>query len=160
MEKESTNLSLCRDTKNPADKLPEELRAKYETQACECCDVVECLKVAAALKLWCNRGYRDIEFSVPLVLGRKKFFVDVLARKGDCVVGVECMPNLNLGWLRGRMALLRRCLPSNTYLVIVFPSTVGERVNRAAFLADEVWVTDEDNSKVARMMFVSTCHKG
>ncbi len=145
---------------NFANKLPEELRAKYEAQACVCCDVVECLKVASALKLWHNRGYRDIAFSVPLVLGRKKFFVDVLARKGAGVVGVECMPSLNLGWLRGRMALLRRCLPSGTYYVIVFPSTVGERVNRAAFLADEVWVADEDNSKVASMMFVSVCHRG
>ncbi|MGD6852896.1 MAG: hypothetical protein ACQCN6_12630 [Candidatus Bathyarchaeia archaeon] len=141
------------------NKLPEELRAKYAAQACECCDVVECLKVAAVLKLWCDRGYRDVEFCVPLVLGRKKFFVDVLARKGEVVVGVECMPSLNLGWLRGRMRLLRRCLGPDTYFVIVFPSTVGKRVDKAAFLADEVWVTDEDNGKVERMMFVSVCHK-
>ncbi len=142
------------------NKLPEELRAKYRAQACECCDVVECLKVVAALNLWFNRGYRDIAFSVPLVLGRKKFFVDVLARREDCVVGVECMPSLSLGWLRARMALLRRCLPPGTHYVIVFPSTVSKRVERAAFLADEVWVTNEDNSKVASMMFVGTCHKG
>ncbi|MCL5877551.1 MAG: hypothetical protein M1540_07055 [Candidatus Bathyarchaeota archaeon] len=129
-------------------------------QACVCCDVVECLKVVAALKLWCNRGYRDVEFSVPLTLGKKKFFVDVLARREDVVVGVECMPSANLGWLRARMALLRRCLPPNTYFVLVFPSTVGERVDKAAFLADEVWVTDEDNSKVASMRFISVCHKG
>ncbi len=96
---------------------------------------------------------------MPLTWGRKKFFVDVLARKGDGVVGVECMPSLNLGWLRGRMVLLRRCLGPDTYFVIVFPSTVGKRVDRAAFLADKVWVTDEDNGKVERMMFVSVCHK-
>jgi hypothetical protein len=145
---------------DPINKLPEELRVKYGIQSCECCDVVECLKVAAALKLWYNRSYRNIEFSVPLALGRKKFFIDVLARKEDGVVGVECMPSLNWGWLRGRMALLRRCLPPDTYFVIVFPSSVGKRVDRAAFLADEVWVTDETNSKVASMMFVSVCRKG
>ena len=141
-------------------KLPEELRAKYQMQSRACCDGVECLKVAAALKLWYDRGYRDIEFGVPLVFRKKTVFVDVLTRNGDGVVGVVCMPSFHLGWLRGQVALLRRCLPPNCYLVIVFPSTVGERVNRAAFLADEVWVTDEDNSKVASMMFVSVCRKG
>jgi hypothetical protein len=144
---------------NIAYKLPEELRAKYQTQACVCVNVVERLKVAAALKLWFNRSYRDIEFSVPLALGRKKFFVDVLAKRADGVVGVECVPSVNLGWLRERMALLRRSFPSDGYFVIVFPSTVGKQVDRATFLADEVWVTDETNSKVASMMFVSTCHK-
>jgi hypothetical protein len=49
--------------------------------------------------------------------------------------------------------------PPNTYFVIVFPSTVGKRVDKVMFLADEVWVTDETNSKVASMMFISTCHK-
>lgn len=141
-------------------KLPEELRAKYKMQARTCCDRVECLKVAAALKLWGDRGYRDIEFGVPLVFRKKMVFVDVLARNEDGVVGVVCMPSLHLGWLRGQVAQLRRCLPPNCYLVIVSPSTVGERVNRAAFLADEVWVTDKDNSEVASMMFVSVCRKG
>jgi hypothetical protein len=144
---------------NIANKLPEELRAKYQTQACVCIDVVECLKVAAALKLWCDRGYREIAFSVPLALGRKKFFVDVLAKKEDHTVGVECMPSPNLGWLRERMALLRRCLPPDTYYVIVFPSSTDKRVNKAAFLADEVWVTDETNSKVSSMMFTTVWHK-
>jgi hypothetical protein len=58
------------------------------------------------------------------------------------------------------MALLRRCFPSNGYFVIVFPSTVSKRVNKAAFLADEVWVTDETNSKVASMLFATVWHKG
>jgi hypothetical protein len=142
------------------NKLPEELREKYQTQACVCIDVVECLKVAATLKLWFNRSYRDIDFSVPLALGRKKFFVDVLAKREDGVVAVECVPSVNLGWLRERMALLRRCFPSNGYFVIVFPSTVSKRVNKAAFLADEVWVTDETNSKVASMLFATVWHKG
>lgn len=145
---------------NIAKKLPEILRAKYQTQACVCIDVVECLKVAATLKLWFNRSYRDIEFSVPLTLGRKKFFVDVLAKREDGVVAVECVPSLNLGWLREQMGLLRRSFPSNGYFIIVFPSTVGKRVKKAMFLADEIWVTNKDNSKVARMMFVSTFHKG
>lgn len=37
---------------------------------------------------------------------------------------------------------------------------MGEGVDKAAFLADEVWVTSEDNCKVEIMMFVSVCHKG
>jgi hypothetical protein len=57
------------------------------------------------------------------------------------------------------MALLRRCLPPNTYFV-VFPSTVGKRVDKAAFLADEILVTDEDTSRVASTMFISVRHKG
>jgi hypothetical protein len=150
MEKEVNKLS---------SNLPEELRAKYGSQAFVCCDVVECLKVAAALKLWFNRGYRDVDFSVPLVLNREKLFVDVLARGENGVVGVECMPSLSLGWLCERMGLLRRCLPE-AYLIIVFPATVGKRVEKATFLADEVWVTNKDNSKVESMMFVGTCHKG
>jgi hypothetical protein len=141
---------------NLINKLPEELRPKYKAQACECCDVVECLKVVAALKLWLDWGYRDVEFSVPLVLGRKKCFVDVLARKGEDVVGVECMPSLSLGWLREQMALLRRCLPPNTYFVLVFPPTASKRLEKATFLVDEVWVTNKDTSKVARS---STCQK-
>ncbi|MCL5876405.1 MAG: hypothetical protein M1540_01160 [Candidatus Bathyarchaeota archaeon] len=145
---------------DPINKLPEELRAKYRIQACVCCDVVECLKVAAALKLWRDRGYRDIEFASPLTFGRKKFFVDVLAKKEDHVVGVVCMLSLHLGWLRWQVKRLRHCLPPSTYFVIVFPSTVGERVDRAAFLADEVWVTSEDNSKVVSMRFISVWHKG
>ncbi len=141
-------------------KLPEELRAKYEAQACECCDVVECLKVTAALKLWHNRGYRDIAFSAPVVCRKKTLFLDVLAKDEKGVVGVECMPSPNWGWLRERMAKLRRCLPPNSYLVIIFAATDSERVNKAVFLADEVWVANEDNSKVASMMFASVCHKG
>lgn len=141
------------------NKLPEELKAKYEAQAFVCCDVIECLKVAAALKLWVNRSYRDVDFSVPFVLGREKLFVDVLARGENGVVGVECMSSLSLGLLRERMGLLRRCLPE-AYFVIVFPATVGKRVEKATFLADEVWVTNKDNSMVESMMFVGTCHKG
>ncbi|XHH07934.1 MAG: hypothetical protein ACFCUE_10190 [Candidatus Bathyarchaeia archaeon] len=136
------------------NKLHEGLRAKYSRQTCECCDVVECLKVATALKLWYDREHHDIEFSVPFALRKKKFFVDVLAHKENCVVVVECMPSLNLGWLRVRMALLHRCLPPSAHYVIVFPSSEGKRVDKAAILSDEIWVTNEDNSKVANIMFV------
>jgi len=76
------------------------------------------------------------------------------------VVGVECCSRLDWDWLRGQMAQLRGCLPANSYLVVVFPSNVAERANKAAYLADEVWVTNKDNSKVERMMFVSVCHRG
>jgi hypothetical protein len=159
MKKEQTNQPPCKATQKLTDKLPEELRAKYTAQACECCDMVECLKVAAALKLWFNRGYRDVDFGVPFVLGCEKLFVDVLARGENGVVGVECMSSLSLVWLRERLGLLRRCLPE-AYFVIVFPATVGKRVEKATFLADEVWVTNKDNSMVESMMFVGTCHKG
>jgi hypothetical protein len=55
---------------------------------------------------------------------------------------------------------LLHSFPSKGYFSIVFPSTVGKRVKKATFLADEVWVTNKDNNKVVRMMFVSACHKG
>jgi hypothetical protein len=87
------------------------------------------------------------------------FYVDVLARDTDGMVGVECASSVNLGWLRRRVAQLRVCLPPDTYLVIVFPSSEGECADRAVELADEVWVTGKDNTKVARMMFTSVFGK-
>jgi hypothetical protein len=76
------------------------------------------------------------------------------------VVGVECASCLDWGWLQGRVALLRGCLPVDSYLVVVFPSNAAEQVDRAAYLADEVWVTGKDNIKVEQMMFISFCRKG
>ena len=64
------------------------------------------------------------------------------------------------GRLRRRVTQLRACLPADSYLVIIFPSNTGEHADRALELADEVWVTDKDNSKVERMMFISVFHKG
>ena len=140
------------------NKLPEELRANYEMQARKCSSVVECLKVAAALKLWVDRGYREIGFEVPSDFGGKTFFVDVLARDADGMVGVECASRLHLGWLRWRVAQLRGCLPPKSWLVVVFPSSVDERVERVVGLADEVWIVGKDGT-VERMMFTAVFHR-
>ena len=117
------------------------------------------MKVAAALKLWNDRGYRDIKFEVPLIFGGKTVSIKVLAHDAEGgVVGVECVLGVNLGWLGGRVGQLRRCLPSGSWLVVVFPSGVDERVREVVELADEVWVTGK-NGKVEQMMFMSFFHK-
>ena len=139
--------------------MPEELRANYKMRARKGSAVIEGLRVAAALKLWNDRDYRDIRFDVPMPLGGKTVFVKVLAHDAEGgVVGVECALSVNLGWLSGRVAQLRRCLPSGSWLVVVFPSGVDERVREVVELADEVWVTGK-NGLVEQMMFMSFFHK-
>jgi hypothetical protein len=140
------------------NKLPEELRANYEKHTRKGSAVVESLKVAAGLKLWVDRGYREVGFGVPSDFGGKTFYVDVLARDAKGMVGVECASSVHLGRLRRRVEQLRRCLPADSYLIVVFPFGVDESVDKAAELADEVWVTGKDG-KVARMMFTSVFHK-
>jgi hypothetical protein len=146
---------LRKNIKKLADKLPKELRANYESSAYKGSVAVECLKVAAALKLWDNRGYRDIKFEVPLTFKGKRLFIKVLARDMKGMVGVECAPDVRLEQLRRRVAQLRACLPPDSYLIIIFPSNAGEHADRAVKLAEEVWVTGKGNLKVARMMFTS-----
>ena len=142
-----------------ANKLPEELRANYNNKR-KGSPVVEGLKVAAALKLWNDRDYRDIRFDVPMTLGGKTVLVKVLAHDAEGgVVGVECALSVNLGWLGGRVEQLRRCLPSGSWIVVVFPSNVDEQVREAVELADEVWVTGK-NGTVEQMMFMSFFRKG
>jgi hypothetical protein len=71
------------------------------------------------------------------------------------------MPRFHLGWLRWKIAWLRRCLPDGSYLVVIFPFGVDERrIDRVVELVDEVWVTDKDNAKVERMMGSSVLRKG
>ena len=160
MEREQTNLPSHKDIKKQVDKLPEELRANYKRHARKGSSVIEHLRVAAALKLWEARGYRDIRFDVPMTFGGKTFFVKVLARNEEgVVVEVECASSLKLGWLRRRVVLLRGCLPPGSWLIVVFPANVGERVKKVAKLADEVWVTGK-NDTVEQMMFVSVFRKG
>ena len=159
MEKEQTNLPSPKDTKNQADKLPEELRANYMRYTRKGSAVIEQLRVAAALKLWNARGYRDIRFDVPMPCSEKTFFIKVLAKNADVVVGVECASSLKLGLLRERVAQLRGCLPPNSWVIAVFPSNVGERVKKGAKLVDEVWVTGK-NGTVEQMMFISFFRKG
>ena len=109
------------------EKLPKELRANYKTSR-KSPPIIESLKVAAALKLWGDRGYREIGFEVPLIFGGKTVSIKVLAHDAEGgVVGVECVLSVNLGWLSGRVGQLRCCLPSGSWLVVVFPSGVDER---------------------------------
>ncbi|MCL5877325.1 MAG: hypothetical protein M1540_05885 [Candidatus Bathyarchaeota archaeon] len=143
-----------------ANKLPEELRENYKGHARKGSAVIESLKVAAALKLWCDRGYREMGFEVSSDLGGKTFHIDVVARDEKGMVGVECINSPHLGWLRWRVAQLRRSLPEGSYLVVIFPFGLDERhIDRAVELVDEVWVTGEDG-RVERMMCMSVFHKG
>jgi hypothetical protein len=140
-------------TQNPADKLPKELKAIYNDTR-KSSAAVESLKVAAALKLWNDRGYRQLGFGVESEDNGKSFYVDVLANDDRGMVGVECASSLNLGRLRRRIEQLRGCLTPDSYIIAVFPETVGEGVKKALRLVDEVWVTGK-NGTVEQMMFMS-----
>ncbi len=148
--------------KTPTDalsKLPEELKAIYKTSP-KSSPVVEGLKVAAALKLWNDRDYRDVKFEVPLFFKEKTVFVKVLAKGADgVVVGVECASNVRLEWLRERIAELRGCLSPDRYIIAVFPEAVEKQAEKVTKIVDEVWVTGK-NGTVTQMMFRSTFHKG
>lgn len=156
MEREQTNLPLCKDIKDLANKLPEEVRANYKINR-KASSTIEHLKVAAALKLWDARGYRDIKFDVPMTFGGKKLFIKVLARNAEGVVCVECASSVRLKWLHGRIAQLRSCLHTSR-LILVFPSSAGERVKKTAKLADEVWTTGKNNT-IEQIIFLSVFHK-
>ncbi len=160
LKKEQTNPLPQKDTKNPADKLPEELRANYKSSERKGSAAIENLKVAAALKLWNDRGYRQLGFGVESDVDGKTVYVDVLAHDdARGMVGVECACSLNLGRLRRRIKQLRGCLTPDSYIIAVFPSKVGERVKKAIRLVDEVWVTGK-NGTVEQMMFMSVFRKG
>ncbi len=156
MKKEQTNPPKAKNTN--ADKLPEELKTIYKS-ARKGSTVLEELKVAAALKLWNDRGYRELGFEVPSDLGEKTFYIDVLAQDARGFVGVECAPTVELEHLRKRVALLRGSLPPDSHLVLVFPSNAGEQVKKTVRLVDEVWVTGK-NGTVESMMFMTVFHKG
>jgi hypothetical protein len=134
-------------------KLPEELKLIYKCARKGSADM-EALKVAAALKLWNDRGYRELGFEVPSDLSGKTFYVDVIAQDTRGFVGVECAPTVELERLRKRVALLRGSLPPDSHLVLVFPANAGEHVKKAVRLVDEVWVTGK-NGTVEQMMFMS-----
>lgn len=114
------------------EKLPEELKANYKSSAHKGSVVVEALKIAASLKLWNDRGYRELGFEVPSDLGGKTFYVDVLAQDARGFVGVECTPTVELEHLRKRVAMLRGSLPPDSHLVLVFPSNAGEQVKKSS----------------------------
>ncbi len=143
-----------------ADKLPEELKANYQKQARKASPVIESLKVAAALKLWKDRGFEDIRFDVPVFFGGKNFFVKVLARHSEgAVFGVECASNVRLRWLRERVVTLQLCLPRDSYVVAVFPEAADKRVGKVVKLVDEVWVTGK-SGVVNQILFSPAFHKG
>ncbi len=134
-------------TPNPADKLPEPLKTNFKQYAFNCSPAIYQLKAAAALKLWKDRGYRDITFDEPMPCGGKSVFVKVLVRKEDnTMIGVECASTLRLQRLTARIALLRACLPPDSYIIIVFPETAGDRITKATDIVDEVWVTGKDGT--------------
>lgn len=140
------------------NKLPEELRANYKIHTRKSSSIIEHLKVAAALKLW-ERGYKDIKFEVPVTFSGKTLIMKVLARNAEGgVVGVECASVIKLGRLRERVAQLRSCLPPNSWLIIIFPSSIDERVDKAAKLADEVWITGKNNT-VEQILFITILHR-
>mgnify|MGYP000942425871 CR=1 FL=1 len=70
------------------EKLPKELRANYKSSERKGSAVVESLKVAVALKLWVDRGYRSMGFEVESEDDGKSFYVDVLAHNANGLVGV------------------------------------------------------------------------
>ncbi len=146
------------ETRLNSSKLPEELRANYISSERKGSAVVESLKVAAALKLWVDRGYRQLGFGVESDVGGKSFYVDVLAHDARGMVGVECASSLKMGQLRRQIAQLRRYLPPNSHIILVFPETVGKQAEKATELADEVWVTGK-NGTVEQMMFMTVLHK-
>ena len=137
------------------EKLPEKLKAKYLESARKDSPKVESLKVAAALKLWNDRGYRDIQFEAPITHEGKTVYVKVLAKHADGVlVGVECASTLRLEQLRKRITILQSCLPPDTYIIAVFPETLEKQAEKATQYTDEVWITGK-NGTVNKMMFNS-----
>jgi hypothetical protein len=157
MKKEQTN-SPSQEV-NPIDKLPEPLKTNFKQYAFKCSSAIYQLKAAAALKLWKDRGYRDITFDEPMPYGGKSVFVKVLIRKEDnTMIGVECATTLRLQRLSARIALLRACLPPDSYVIAVFPETAGDGVTKATNFADEVWITGKDDT-VTQMMFSTFFHK-
>ncbi len=145
MAKEQTNPSLT-------EKLPQELKIEYRKSR-KNSPAIESLKVAAALKLWNDRGFRDIKFDVPIAYGEKTLFIKVLAKHEEgTVFGVECSSNVKLGYLKERLSAMQMCLPKDSYIVAVFPETASEKADKAANMADEVWFTGK-NGKINQMMF-------
>jgi hypothetical protein len=153
LNKQQTNPLQTKNT-NPTDKLPEKLKTAYKkTQKSS--PIIESLKVAAALKLWNDRGYRDIQFEAPIAYGGKMVFVKVLAKHADGVlVGIECASTVRLEQLRKRITVLQGCLPPDTYIIAVFPETHEKQAKKATQYTDEVWVTGK-NGTINQMMFSS-----
>jgi len=90
--------------------------------------VVVGLRNAAILKLWYDRGFRDISLNVFLRHEGKRFYVKLLAKnKEGKMFGVECASTISLGRLRKRIERLRACLPPGSYIIIIFPYGAGRQ---------------------------------
>jgi hypothetical protein len=147
LKKEQTNPNLTQE-------LPQQLKEEYRKSR-KNSPAIEALKVAAALKLWNDRGFRDIKFDVPVAYGGKTMFIKVLAKHEEgTVFGVECASNVRLGYLKQRLSALQKCIPKDSYIVSVFPETASEKAEESVTLADEVWVTGK-NGKINQMIFHS-----
>ncbi len=124
------------------DKLPKELRTNYQKSR-KNSPTIETLKIAAALKLWNDRGFEDIQFDVPMTIAGKHFFVKVLAKHSiGTVFGVECVSNVRLSWLRVRLLTLQLCLPHESYIVAVLPHFAENKFKKILLFADEIWAVD------------------
>jgi hypothetical protein len=101
---------------------------------------IEDLEIAAAYRLWKERGFRDITLNTPMTCNGKRFRVKVLAKnKKGKTVGVECALTVRLERLRQRIATLRGCLPPNSYIIAVFPEIDGKTNEKVKQFVDEVW---------------------
>ncbi len=146
MKKEPTN--------EQSNKLPEKFGTNNQTN--KDISVVEGLLNAAILKLWCDRGFRDVRLGVRFCLEGRRFYVKIVAKnKEGRSYGVECVSSMSLARLRLRISRLRACLPPDGYVIVVFPYGADKKADKAVQFADEVWITGKDG-KVSQMLFMSS----
>ncbi len=125
------------------DKLSQELKEAFKEHQKDP-SVIEQLQLAAALRLWKERGFREVVMNVSLHHDGQRFSVKVLAKnKQGKLFGVECATTVRLGRFRDRVARLRACLPPDSYIIAVFPQGAGKKTGQVAGFVDEVWVMGE-----------------
>ena len=118
------------------------------------------MKIAAALKLYKDRNYRDIKFDAPITHGGKTVYVKVLTKNAEgLTIAIECATEVRLNRLCKRLAQLRHSLFTDSYIIAVFPSTTGEKAQKLVEFVDEVWVTGK-NGLVQQMLFTSFFSSG
>jgi hypothetical protein len=103
--------------------------------------LIEDLKIAAAYKLWKERGCRNVTLNERLTYNGKHFRAKVIARdKKGRTYAVECATSVRLDRLHKKVTRLRACLPPNSHIIAVFPQTDGKIVEKVNTFVDEVWV--------------------
>ncbi len=138
MNKKQTNPNT--QTDNLSQELNEAFKEHQKVPS-----AIEQLQLAAALKLWKELGFRHVILNVSLHHDGKRFFVKVLAKnKQGKLFGVECASSVRLERFRDRVVRLRACLPSDSYIIAVFPHTVGKKADAVAKFVDEVWLMGEE----------------